>query len=69
VIVPERLALTELAATEYVTVPLPTPFVPAVTEIHATLLTAVHTHPAAAVTVVVPVPPTAVKELVVGASA
>jgi len=40
-------------------VPLPLPLAPAVTVIHAALLTAVHAQPAPAVTAVLPVPPVA----------
>jgi hypothetical protein len=39
------------------TVPLPVPAAPPVIVIHGELLTAVHTHPTAALTVVLPVPP------------
>ena len=40
--VPTRGLPVGLAATEYVTVPIPDPVAPPVTVIHATLLTAVH---------------------------
>ena len=67
VIVPVRLVMDGFAATEYVTVPLPVPVVPAVTAIHGALLAAVHWHePAFAVTDTVPVPPADVGELAVG---
>jgi hypothetical protein len=65
--VPVRLVIEVFAATEYATVPLPVPFVPAVTVIHGVLLAAVHAHePAFAVTDTVPAPPAAVGELAVG---
>ena len=57
--VPTRLVVPVWAATLTATVPDPVPAAPAVTVIHAALLTAVHTHPAPALTVVLPVPPAA----------
>ena len=64
---PVRLEIEVLAPTEYATVPLPVPLVPAVTVIHDALLAAVHAHePAFAVTETVPAPPAAVGELAVG---
>jgi hypothetical protein len=50
VIVPLRLALDEFVATAKATVPPPVPLVPPVIVIQLTLLAAVHTHPAGAVT-------------------
>jgi hypothetical protein len=47
------------AATVNETVPLPLPLAPAVMVIHVALVTAVHVHPAGAVTLNVPVPPAA----------
>ena len=58
--VPVRGVVAVFAATLYVTEPLPAPFAPAVTVIHASLLVAVHAHPVAAVTVMVPVSATEV---------
>jgi len=48
---PDRWLVEVFAATENVAVPLPAPLAPAVTVIHAVLLTAVHMQPAPAVTV------------------
>ena len=64
--VPVRLEATVLAATLKTTVPLPEPVAPLVTVIHAALLTAVHAQPVAAATVLLPVPPAAVKDCVAG---
>ena len=50
---PDRDAVPVLAAAVNVTVPLPEPFAPAVTVIHALLLVAVQLQPAGAVTVTV----------------
>ena len=47
---PVRAVLPELAATEYVTVPLPLPVAPLVTVIQSAVLDAVHEHPVAAIT-------------------
>ena len=57
--VPVLATLDAFASDEKLTVPLPVPAAPAVTVIHDTLLTAVHAHPVAAVTVVDPEPPVA----------
>ena len=57
VTVPVRDVVNVFAATLTVVVPLPEPLAPAVTVIHVTLLTAVHEQPAAAVVVIVAVPP------------
>ena len=57
--VPTRFVVPVWAATLNATVPDPVPAAPAVTVIHAALLTAVHTHPAPALTVVLPEPPAA----------
>lgn len=46
-----------LAAAANVTDPLPLPFAPAVTDSHASLLLAIHPHPACVVTAIVPVTP------------
>jgi hypothetical protein len=54
--VPVRGVVVVLAATLYVTEPLPLPVAPAVTVIQASLLVAVQPQPLAAVTVTVPVP-------------
>ena len=51
VIVPDRVALVVLRATEYSTVPFPLPDAPSVTVIQETLLVAVHGQPAPALTV------------------
>jgi hypothetical protein len=63
--VPVRL-VPVFAATPKVTVPFPVPAAPAVTVIHAALLTAVHTQPAGALTVVPAVPPAAVSDWLAG---
>ena len=55
--VPVRCELLVLGATVKLAEPLPEPFAPAVTVIHATLLTAVHAHPVVVVTVVEPLAP------------
>jgi nucleoid-associated protein YgaU len=52
--VPVREAALVLAATLYVTVPLPVPLVPAVMEIHTALDVATQLQPALAVTATVP---------------
>ena len=57
--VPVRPVVDVFAADVKLTVPLPVPAAPAVTVIHAALLTAVHAHPVPAVTVVLPAPPAA----------
>ena len=57
--VPVRLVVPVLAALLNVTVPDPEPDAPALTVIHATLLTAVHEQPVPAVIVLLPVPPAA----------
>ena len=57
VTVPVRGAVPGFAATLSVTVPGPTPAAPVVTVIHVSLLTAVHAHPAALLTVTVTEPP------------
>src|SRR3989442_11743601 len=66
VIVPLRDPAPLLAATEYPTVPLPSPVAPAVMVIQVALLVAVQLHPACAVTLVLPVSPPATAESVVG---
>jgi hypothetical protein len=58
--VPVRGAVAVLAATAYVTEPLPLPAAPALMVIHASLLVAVHAQPVDAVTATVPVPAAAV---------
>jgi hypothetical protein len=63
--VPER-AMPVLAATLNDTGPGPVPVSPPVTDIHAALLAAVQAQPAPAVTVLLPVPPAAAKEPLVG---
>ena len=55
--VPLRLVLPGLAPAVKVTVPEPVPLAPELMVIHPALLTAVHTHPFAAVTVLLPEPP------------
>jgi hypothetical protein len=57
VIVPVRELVVVLAATEYETVPLPLPLVPAVTLIQLTPLEAVQLQLTPAVTPTLPVPP------------
>jgi hypothetical protein len=57
-IVPDRVGPV-VAATANVTVPAPLPLAPAVMVIHGALLVAVHPHPAAALTLIVRVPPLA----------
>ena len=64
--VPVRLDATVFAATLNPTVPLPEPVAPPVNVIQAALLAAVHAHPVEAVTLLLPVPPAAVKDCVVG---
>jgi hypothetical protein len=64
--VPLRLDATVFAATLKPTVPLPEPVAPLVNVIQAALLAAVHAHPVAAVTLLLPVPAAAVKDCVVG---
>ena len=66
VTVPVRDVVNVFAATLTVVVPLPDPLAPAVTVIHASLATAVHEQPAAAVVVIVAVPPLDVTVLDVG---
>ena len=64
--VPVRLDATVFAATVNPTVPFPEPVAPLVIVIHATLLTAVHEHPVATVTALLPVPPDAASDWLVG---
>ena len=65
--VPVREVVTVFAATLNDAVPGPVPVAPAVTVIQVgSLLTAVHPHPAAAVTVALPVPPAAVTDWLSG---
>ena len=64
--VPDRFVVAVFAATLNDAVPLPVPLAPPVTVIHAALLAAVHAHPAPAVTVLLPLPPAAAKESLVG---
>ena len=67
-IVPVRLLVLLLAATEKLTVPLPLPLAPAVTVIQVLLLVAVHVQPVADVTPTELEPPALVAECVVEAS-
>jgi hypothetical protein len=67
VTVPVRDVVRVFAATLYATLPLPLPVAPAVMPIHVALLVAVHSHPIAAVTAIVPVPPPATALAVAGA--
>jgi hypothetical protein len=60
------LADPVLAATEYVTVPLPVPLVPDEIVAQDTPVDALQVQPLAAVTVMVPVPPLLVKEALDG---
>src|SRR5439155_1610012 len=64
--VPVRDVPAVFAAMLNVTLPLPVPAAPVATVIHASLLTAVHAHPVGAVTVVLPVPPPATTDWLVG---
>jgi hypothetical protein len=64
--VPVRDVVPVFDATLSVTVPPPIPAAPAVTAIHDALLIAVHVHPAAAVTVVLAVPPAADSDWLAG---
>ena len=57
-----------MASAENVTVPSPVPEDPAVTVIHGTPLAAVQVQPGAAATAIVPVPPVALTDCVVGAT-
>ena len=66
IILPMRALPLVFAATEYVTIPLPIPLPPDVMVIQVVFLTAVHLHPLGAVTVTLPLPPLAVKSLLVG---
>jgi hypothetical protein len=68
VTVPLRAAPV-FGATTKLTDPLPVPLAPAVMLIHDAFGTAVHAHPAAAVTATIPAPPAAVIEAVVAPSA
>ena len=64
--VPVRLDATVFAATLNPVVPLPEPVAPLVTVIQGALLPAVHAQPVATVTLLLPVPPDAVKDWLVG---
>lgn len=64
-IVLERAEPT-FGSTTYPTVPLPLPLAPVGNEIHDALVEAVHVQPAAAVTPMEPVPPSAVTDALVG---
>ena len=55
-ILPHRVAITELAATENVNCPLPVPVAPEAIEIHGTEDLAVHEQPLGAATSILPVP-------------
>jgi hypothetical protein len=59
VIVPVRDEEVELAATEYLTSPLPLPGVPLVMVIQPSAVVAVHVQPSSVVTATEPVPPAA----------
>ena len=64
--VPVRDVVAVFAAMLNATLPFPVPAAPALTVIHVSLLTAVHAHPVGAVTVVLPVPPPAPMDWLVG---
>lgn len=64
--VPVREVVTVFAATLNDALPGPVLFAPPVTVIHESLLTAVHPHPAATVTVALPVPPAAATDWLSG---
>ena len=64
--VPVREAVAVLAATLNLAVPFPDPDAPAVTVIHELLLTAVHAQVEPVVMAVVPVPPAAVTDWLLG---
>ena len=64
--VPVRIVPAVLAATVNATVPFPDPDAPPVTVIHVLLLVAVHAHPAAVVTALLPVPPAAGSDWLAG---
>ena len=66
VAVPVRDAVPVLAATLKLTVPAPLPAAPVATVIQDALLTAVHGQPAAALTVVLAVPPAADTDWLMG---
>jgi hypothetical protein len=66
VTVPTRLALDRFVATMKLNFPDPVPGPALITAIHATLLSASHAHPAGAVTVLFPNPPSAETAWVVG---
>ena len=57
--VPVRAVVAVFAATLKPTLLVPEPLAPLVTVIHAALLTAVHAHPGATVTALLPAPPAA----------
>ena len=61
VIVPVREAAPKLLATEYDTAPFPMPELPEVMVSQLSLLVAVHPHPPAVATLMLPVPPAAAK--------
>jgi hypothetical protein len=63
---PLRLHEVVFGSTVNVTVPFPDPDAPLVTVIHALLVVAVHGQPAAAVTVLLPLPPDAVNDWLTG---
>jgi hypothetical protein len=64
--VPVRLEATVFAATLNVAEPLPDPVAPPLTVIHGALLVAVQAQPVATVTLLLPLPPAAVTDCVVG---
>jgi hypothetical protein len=64
--VPTRLVEAELAVNPNATEPVPDPDDPDVTVIHEALLTAVHAHPATAVTVLLPDPAVALTDWLAG---
>ena len=66
VTVPVRLEATGFAATLKPAVPFPDPVAPLVTVIQESLLAAVHEQPVATATVLLPVPPDAVNDWLVG---
>lgn len=64
--VPVRIDATVFGAVSNVTEPLPDPLAPLVTVIHEALLVAVQLQPVATVTLLLPLPPLAVTDCVVG---
>ena len=67
-IVPVREVVAKFSRTSYVTTPEPEPLSDDVMTMKLSLLAAFHAHPAAALTVTLPLPPLSVKEFPAGDS-